>query len=68
MLQQENQPTATPATRWSPLLEDDDEEDDSEDEEEESDDEESGRKNTYNSIAVSSNSTLKMIMTRSCGS
>jgi predicted SprT family Zn-dependent metalloprotease len=39
MLQQEDQPTATPATRWSPLLEDDDEEDE---DEEDSDDEESG--------------------------
>jgi hypothetical protein len=43
MLQQEIQPTATPATRWSPLLEDDDDEDDSDEyEEEDSDDEQSG--------------------------
>lgn len=44
MLQQENQPTATPATRWSPLLEDDDEDDDEEEEsaDEDSDYEESG--------------------------
>ncbi len=32
MLQQENEPNATPATRWSPLLEDDDEEEDDDDE------------------------------------